>query len=190
MIGRKRGASRMVYSPMGRFGGYGRESVPDPAGRQGAMSFGIELPQLAPDMSPIYREIPRRETRSSRMADERRRIAEREAPLYCRDGVRASAALMAVVVLALVLTLAWSVDRREYRAAHRRCVQLEARIDDVDRRFVSLQQEYETRAANIDIGYEAVDLGMISSKGAVKIPLYTPENAQITRASTDTASGR
>ena len=160
-----------------RVGGFSYGQVAEQNLRGERISFGIDLPDMSPDMKPIYYAPERRTERQDRLMARRAWEKEREVPCVSRSGLRGSVAVALCGLLLFVFLVAWANDRGTVRATARRVRTLETRIAAVENKCAELQEQYDLAAAGLDVGYRAVDLGLISAKGVPMIQLYAPENA-------------
>ncbi len=143
--------------------------------RRSRMTFDIELPDRAADMSPVYEGVRRTATRSEELERLRRERSARSIPLVARQGVRGTVALALVAVLIAGLSVFWLFGRAQIRQIDARTERNVRRAAEIERRCKNLDLEYEARAAEIDVLYSAVEQGMISAKGAQRIYLEVPE---------------
>ena len=140
------------------------------------MSFQVQMPGMSADMRTVVRPVEdrRRRSRRDQLEQELRETREREARLISHDGVRASLAVLAVVMLAALLLLYWTVDGAALRAVQRRIDRLDYRMSELNRTYEENQQLLDQKVAGLDVGYAAVSQGLISSKGTRPIEIETP----------------
>lgn len=96
-----------------------------------------------------------------------------------RDGVRGTAALMALMLLTCALGAACLVDYSQVLEAGKRVSRIQDRIDAISLRNEELEMELAMSAAEVNVSYQAVQLGMISARGVNVIYLTAPENANM-----------
>lgn len=141
-------------------------------------SVHVELPDLDASGRPIYSQEVRRTGRRDRRSAERAREAQiAEPPVDRKRGIRADVALVVLAVMLATLGTAWLIDRSSMSATSKKISELQARIVRTQDLITDKEEEYSAAAASVDVGYAAIDLGMISTKGSSKIYLYAPEEA-------------
>ncbi len=151
--------------------------VSDASVRRSRMTFDVELPDRAADMTPRYTQERRMTTRSEELARLRRDRDERSIPAVSRDGMRGSVAMALLAALVLILCIVLLDNLGQIRQVEARTARNEQRIAEIGRRCQNLDHEYEARTDSVDVLYSAVDQGMISTHGARKIYLQVPEEA-------------
>lgn len=104
-----------------------------------------------------------------------------------RDGLSGPAACVALVCLIAVLGIACLVDRSHVIEASKHISDMESRIEEIGLINEGLETQLAVSASEVNVGYEAVQLGMISAKGVDVIYLSAPESANMTLANTDSA---
>lgn len=117
-----------------------------------------------------------------RRADRRPVVSSRDTGrirAVSRDGMRGTAALMALMMLVCVLGAACLVDYSQVLEAGKRVSRIQDRIDAISLRNEELETELALSAAEVNVSYEAVQLGMISARGVSVIYLTAPENANM-----------
>lgn len=109
----------------------------------------------------------------------RERLMQRRAEENVRPegGLHAATAALALLTVAVLLGGVWLVNRAAMTASGKHVSALQVSIDDIRSELTDLEEEYTTAAAGVDVGYEAVSLGMISTKGSARIYLHAPEDA-------------
>jgi len=108
-------------------------------------------------------------------------------PAVGREGLSGAAACVAIVTLICVLGVACLVDRSHVIEAAKRVSILESRIEEMNRTNAELETEVAMTASGLNVGYEAVQMGMISAKGVDVIYLSAPEAANMTIANVNNA---
>ena len=103
-------------------------------------------------------------------------------PSVSRDGLSGMAACVVLVMLISVLGIAWLVDRSNVIEAGKYTAELESRIEEITGINEGLENQLAHSASEVNIGYEAVQLGMISARGVDVIYLNAPEAANMTLA--------
>lgn len=97
-----------------------------------------------------------------------------------RDGVNGITACVALVCLFCLLGVACLVDRSNVVEAGKRVAAMEASIEEIELVNEGLGQKLADSSSEIVVGYEAVQLGMIHSRGVDVIYLNAPESAVLT----------
>ena len=151
--------------------------------RSARMSVSVALPQLTADMRPDYQDDRRHRARQTRLEERQAAARADSRAVMNRKGIRAVWALLALGLLAVLLLAAWIPGRLQANEYQRRVMRLQAQISDLDENCLALQREYESRVAELNIGYQAVEIGMISGKGVKPVDLYVPEGAVLEPAS-------
>lgn len=103
-------------------------------------------------------------------------------PPFSRDGVSGVTACVLLVALFFTLGIACLVNRSHVIEASKRVRAMEQRIEEITLANENLETELATRAASVNVGYEAAQMGMISSKGVNVVYLRAPEAANMTLA--------
>ncbi len=151
------------------------------------MVFSIDLP----GMEDGGREGQTMEPRES--FGDLRRATERGVPAVGRfdtgrvnafnhDGMKATAALVALALLTATLAMTYIVARSRLNEASKGIDSARMAIQQVTSRNDDLQRDLAEREADVQVSMKAVKMGMISSRGANMIYLTAPENAVITPA--------
>lgn len=151
------------------------------------MVFSIDLP----GMEDGGREGQTMEPRES--FGDLRRATERGVPAVGRfdtgrvnafnhDGMKATAALVALALLTATLAMTYIVARSRLNEAGKGIDSARMAIQQVTSRNDDLQRDLAEREADVQVSMKAVKMGMISSRGANMIYLTAPENAVITPA--------
>lgn len=149
--------------------------VQDNSVRRERMTLQADLPGRGGNMRPEAMAAPR-VRRTELQAQEEERIRREAVPMFSRQGVRASTAMVLLVVVSLTLLALWSGNRSQVRAAQARISLIERRITSVTQDCFTVEERCREAAAKIDVGYQAVNQGMISAKGARKVYLTIPSN--------------
>lgn len=108
-------------------------------------------------------------------------------PAVGREGLSGPAACVVIVSLICILGVACLVDRSHVIEAAKRVSILESRIEEMNRTNADLETEVAVTASGLNVGYEAVQMGMISAKGVDVIYLNAPERANMTLANASNA---
>ena len=119
----------------------------------------------------------------------RRRRSERHAAvgshdtgrirLVSRDGIQGTLACTLLAVMICTLGIAGLVGRSQVIEAGKRVSDMQSRIESVTRRNEELETELALCAAEVNVSYKAVQMGMISAKGVNVIYLTAPEDANL-----------
>lgn len=148
------------------------------------MTCSAYLPMMQDDGAYCYSNpIPDQPARP------RRRRADRHAAvgrydtarirLVSRDGVKGTAACVMLAVLFVTLGVCSLVGRSQVLETTQRVSDMQARIASVTQRNEELETELAVSAAEVNISYQAVQMGMISAKGVNVIYLTAPEDANL-----------
>ena len=147
--------------------------------RRSRMSFGVPLPEIGPDMQPIYGGSLRRTTRMDALAAQRRAREERYVPLADRSGLRGTVAAAALLTLAAVLLIIIFSNHARLRREQQRVADINARITAIEAQCESLEAQYEERLSEVDVIYAAVGRGMIAASGTQAIGIEVPTNVVV-----------
>lgn len=101
-------------------------------------------------------------------------------PPFSRDGISGVTACVVLVALAFTLGTACLVNRSHVIETSKRVQTMERRIEEINLANEELETELAARAASVNVGYEAAQMGMISSKGVNVVYLSAPEAANMT----------
>lgn len=99
-----------------------------------------------------------------------------------KKGIRTSSALIALIMLVMALTGAFIFTQVQVSKQQRMLDSLRMSIERSTQRNDRMREEYETAAAEMNIAYNAKDLGLVSSKSLPVTRLYAPQDAQISPA--------
>ena len=108
--------------------------------------------------------------------------------LISSEGIRWSAAVMALIIVGVLLLVFLVVDVTNIGAGGRTITKLNSSIRDLETKNERLQAEIELQAGSSSVCTEAVKLNLISSNGARTIRLTAPVNAQLTFSSAEKAA--
>lgn len=163
---------------------HGYAKVADRNLRGERMTCSAYVPQMLDDGVYYYANpIPDQPARPRRRRSERRNaISSRDTGrirLVSRDGVKGTLACVIMAALVCTLGIACLVGRSQVIEAGKRVNNVQARIDAVSLRNEELETELAVSAAEVNVSYEAVQMGMISAKGVNVIYLTVPENANL-----------
>lgn len=108
-------------------------------------------------------------------------------PAVGHEGMSGPAACAALMCLIAVLGIACLVGRSGVIEAGKKANDLQKRIEDVTLSNESLETQLAISASEVNVGYEAVQLGMISAKGVDVIYLSGPDDAVLKLAGSTTS---
>ncbi|MBP3637860.1 MAG: hypothetical protein J6K13_09940 [Clostridia bacterium] len=97
-----------------------------------------------------------------------------------RDGISGPAACLALVCIIVILGVACLVDRSHVIEVSKQVSAMESRIEEIGLVNEGLETQLAVSASEVNVGYEAVQMGMISAKGVDVIYLSAPESAYMT----------
>ncbi len=148
------------------------------AQRPGArVSMSVSLPQIDAAMRPIYQEDTRHSARASRLqARQRQEIATRAKNVEAA-GAKGLWVMIGAAVLCVLLLCLWLPGRLQVAEANARVRRLRSQITEAEAECEALTAEYEALVEDQNLGLQAVEIGMISSKGVAPIELRVPEGA-------------
>lgn len=163
---------------------YSYGKVADKNLRGERMTCSAYVPQMQEDGVYYYANpIPDQPARPRRRRAERRNaISSHDTGrirLVSRDGVKGTLACVILAALVCVLGVVSLVGRSQVIEAGKRVSTVQARIDAVTLRNEELETELAMSAAEVNVSYQAVQMGMISAKGVNVIYLTAPENAEL-----------
>ena len=138
----------------------------------------------------------------ARAAEERHRRASRyqehnpaidsmttgRVPPVSRDGASKNAATLIVAVFCFVLAVITLVDVSALMESGKNVALLKEQIAEMDESNLVLEKRLADSNSDVTVGYDAVQLGLLSAKGVEVIYLTAPESAQFTLHQTHTAS--
>ena len=123
----------------------------------------------------------------------RRRRSDRPAqadfarvPDISRKGMSLRAACALLGTIAFVLLLVWMVELNAGLTARREIAAVQTRIEDLKAENEALRDAVQETRSETSIGYEAVQMGLISSKGVSAVYLSVPGNANMLLADSGT----
>lgn len=108
-------------------------------------------------------------------------------PAVGHEGMSCPAACAALACLIAVLGVACLVGRSQVIEVGKKANELQKRIEDVTLSNESLETQLAISASEVNVGYEAVQMGMISAKGVDVIYLTGPDDAILKLAGTGTS---
>ncbi|MBQ8653545.1 MAG: hypothetical protein IJ507_01300 [Clostridia bacterium] len=163
---------------------YSYGKVADKNIRGERMTCSAYLPQLQDEGVYYYANpIPDQPARPRRRRSERRSAVGTHDTgrirLISRDGVKGTAACVMLAALVCTLGVATLVGRSRVIEAGKRVSDIQSRIETVTRRNEELETEIAMSEAEVNISYKAVQMGMISAKGADVIYLTAPKDAEM-----------
>lgn len=149
--------------------------------RSERMTSSVELPFM--NAEGIYdANTMGVERRRSRRSDKYHNAVGRydtgRAPAVGHEGMSGPAACAALVCLIAVLGVIFLVGRSNVIEVGKKANELQQRIEEIGLINEGLETQLAVRASEVNVGYEAVQMGMISAKGVDVIYLSGPE-AQI-----------
>lgn len=161
-------------------GSYGKVSARNI--RSERMTSSVELPFM--DGDAIYDASTmgvqrRRSRRTDRYVPAVGKHDTGRVPPVGREGLSGPAACVALVCLIAVLGTICLVGRSNVIEAGKKAASLESRIEEIGLKNESLEKELALSASEVNVGYEAVQMGMISAKGVDVIYLRAPEAANM-----------
>ena len=168
---------------------YSYGKVADKNLRGERMTCSAYVPQMQDDGVYYYANpIPDQPARPRRRRSERRNAVGRQDTgrirLISRDGMKGTAACVMLAVLVCTLGIASLVGRSQVIEAGKRVSDMQSRIEAVTRRNEELETELAVSAAEVNVSYQAVQMGMISAKGVKVIYLTAPEDANLILSAT------
>lgn len=158
--------------------------------RSQRMTSSVELPFM--DAEAIYDASTmgvshRRSRRSDKYHPPVGAYDTGRAPAVGREGLTASAACLTLVCLFSLLGIIFLVGRSNVIEAGKKADDIQRRIDEVILVNEGLETQLALTASEINVGYEAVQMGMISAKGVDVIYLNGPEAAELELTGSGTA---
>ena len=108
--------------------------------------------------------------------------------LISAEGIRWDAALTALVLIGVLLTLILVVDVAGIGTSSRMIGKLNTSIRDLENKNSQVQAEIEMSASGASVRTEAVKLNLISSNGAKTIQVTATVKAQLTLSTADQAA--
>ena len=138
------------------------------------MHASVSAPTLGPDMRRVS-EGSGRDGRVQRM--QRRRLFREEVSMLGADGIRASLAYAIMIVALLILVVTFSIGRYQVIRENMANGVMEAKLNETAQQCVILTGKLKAAEEEVAVGYQAVDLGLVSNNGANKIELYAPADA-------------
>lgn len=164
-----------------RPGDYGK--VAPRALRGERMTSSVELPFMDAesvfDASTMGATARQRNRRSDRYRPAIGTHDTGRAPAVGHEGMSGPAACAALVCLISVLGIACLVGRSGVIEAGKKADDLQRRIEEVSLTNEGLETQLAITASEVNVGYEAVQLGMISAKGVDVIYLTGPDGADL-----------
>ena len=139
-----------------------------------------EFPVVNGDRSVTYYTAEGRNGRRLRAEMSPESLRKESVPLLDRNGVRASVMVPVLIVFALVLLTFFFIGRGRVNAKQRRTSILITRIENVERECEQIREAIDEKTEKLNVGRRAVDLGMMASTSARSVPLWVPENAELT----------
>lgn len=121
----------------------------------------------------------RRNRRSDRHHNAVGRHDTGRVPAVGHEGMSGPAACAALVCLIAVLGVIFLVGRSNVIEVGKKANELQQRIEEIGLINEGLETQLAVSASEVNVGYEAVQMGMISAKGVDVIYLSGPEAAEI-----------
>lgn len=104
-----------------------------------------------------------------------------------REGIRGVTACVLLTFLACSLGVAYLVDRSHVIEAAKEVSRMETAYEELSRKNADLERQLADRASEVNVGYEAAQMGMISARGVDVIYLSAPADANLTLSNTSSA---
>ncbi|MBQ8312472.1 MAG: hypothetical protein IJX84_04625 [Clostridia bacterium] len=162
--------------------------------RSERMTSSVELPFME-DASVFDANTMGVERRRNRRSDRHHEAVGRHdtgrAPAVGHEGMSGTAACVALVCLIAVLGVTFLVGRSNVIEAGKKANELQQRIEEIGLMNEGLETQLAVSASEVNVGYEAVQMGMISAKGVDVIYLNAPEaaNMKLTGGTTAALNG-
>ncbi|MBQ7865350.1 MAG: hypothetical protein IJ350_03195 [Clostridia bacterium] len=162
--------------------------------RSERMTSSVELPFME-DTSVFDANTMGVERRRNRRSDRHHEAVGRNdtgrAPAVGHEGMSGTAACVALVCLIAVLGVTFLVGRSNVIEAGKKANELQQRIEEISLMNEGIETQLAVSASEVNVGYEAVQMGMISAKGVDVIYLNAPEaaNMQLTGGATAALNG-
>lgn len=170
-----------------RLGDYGKAAPRVLRGER--MTSSVELPFM--DAEHVFDVSTMGVTPRRRRSDKYRPAVSNyetgRAPAVGNEGMSGSAACAALVSLITVLGIVFLVGRSNVIEAGKKANELQRRIEEMTLINEGLETQLAMTASEVNVGYEAVQLGMISAKGVDVIYISGPEQADLKLAGSGTA---
>lgn len=166
-------------------------NVIDSAMDSARMVTSVPLPEMRGDMTVLY---PQRNERRRRMDRYEEAPARVTYGAVSNQGMNGLAALLTLLGVALVSLCFWLPHYHAANEAAGRVMQVQSSIEETTLERERLAAELEEKTQDRNVGYEAVGIGMISSKGVevkyLTVPVevnqdINPQEGQISASSTD-----
>ena len=108
--------------------------------------------------------------------------------LISSEGIRWDAAIAALVIIGVLLTILLAVDLACIGTSARAVTKLNSSIHDLEEKNERIQAEIDMTTGSASVCTEAIKLNLISSNGARTIRLTAPVNAQLTVSTAEHAA--
>ena len=108
--------------------------------------------------------------------------------LISSEGIRWDAAIAALVIIGVLLTILLTVDLACIGTSARAVTKLNSSIHDLEEKNERIQAEIDMTTGSASVCTEAIKLNLISSNGARTIRLTAPVNAQLTVSTAEHAA--
>ena len=108
--------------------------------------------------------------------------------LISSEGIRWDAAIAALVIIGVLLTVLLAADLAGIGSGGRVITKLNASVRELEAKNERIQAEIDLAAGSASVCTEAVKLNLISSTGARTIRLTAPVNAQLTVSTAEKAA--
>lgn len=170
-----------------RLGDYGKAAPRVLRGER--MTSSVELPFM--DAEHVFDAstmgtAPRRCRRSDKYHPAVSNYETGRAPVVGHEGMSGSAACATLVGLIAVLGIVFLVGRSNVIEVGKKANDLQRRIEEITLVNEGLETQLAVTASEVNVGYEAVQLGMISAKGVDVIYLNGPTGADLKLAGSGT----
>jgi len=103
--------------------------------------------------------------------------------IFSGEGIRWDVAWITIIAVGVLCAAILLANLAGVGIGDRTLSKLDKKITDMNGKNEKLQAEMDLRDSDISVCAEAVKLNLISSGGAVTIPLYAPEEAKLTISS-------
>lgn len=168
-----------------RLGDYGKAAPRVLRGER--MTSSVELPFMDAEYvfdASTMGAVPQRRRRSDRYRPAVSNYETGRAPAVGHEGLNGSAACVTLVSLIAVLGIVFLVGRSNVIEAGKKANDLQRCIEEITLVNEDLETQLAITASEVNVGYEAVQLGMISAKGVDVIYLSGPTGADLKLAGT------
>ena len=148
------------------------------AGTNRRMHSAVASPVLGPDMKVTYQRTGNN-ARTEQLADRRAQEKSKVRDVYNGEGIRASIAYSIWLCMALVLGVIFLYGRLNIIGTEMQNSQMRTTLAKTQSECVKLRADIEEKEENIFVGYQAVDIGLVSDIGVEKQKLCAPLDANL-----------